>query len=158
MAAWANSVDRFLIHPAAEKTTGGDFGEFTVGVAFLVDAFVEEVDGFFISKGFGEGAGHSVGGDFVMFDAICGGDEDRVTDVSGSGVGDVFAGFLDEAAHGFAVFADGVDAEVATDADEAVALQTGFLKMHGEGIAEVGVGCVRNHLRKRGDELGFDTV
>src|SRR3954447_22117514 len=58
----------------------GELGEELVGFAFFVEGLLEEFGGLVLAEHFGVGAHGAVAGDFVVFDALSGGDEGGIFD------------------------------------------------------------------------------
>ena len=148
----ARGVQRLVVHDARED------GELLVGLAFLVQGLLEELDDLLLAELFGEGPRGAVGGDLVVLHPLGGTDELGVAHGIGAVGLDGLGAFLDEALHGVAGLALGFLAEELKRLLEAVHMAAGLLEMFGEAFLQFLVGGGLGHFGQGLEELILGVV
>lgn len=135
-----------------------DLGEAVIGFLFFVEGGGEEVDDGGLFELFGDGACCAVRGDFVVFDALCGGDEEGVVEVLLALFLDGFFAFFKEAFHGFAMGAGGFEGEFLGGLFKPRDVGFGFGEVVCEGLLQGRVGGGGGHFGEGFDQLLFSAV
>jgi hypothetical protein len=106
-----------LLHRRGELVDAllGQLRQFLVGGGFLVERLLQQLGGVLAAEAKREGAGRAVAGDFVMLDALGGGDQGGVLNGRVARSLDRFLSFGEQALHGLARLGLGAAAHALED-------------------------------------------
>jgi len=146
-----------LVDPTLEHSPHCNARQCVVCLIFGGERFVESIGVFWEFEAFSKGGSDPISGDFVVFDPVERRDQNGVTDATGSGPVHPFFGFADQAAHGFTLFATGIQPVLEEEFLEASPLFAALAKLTIQSLAELVIGGPAGQFGERGDKLGFST-